>query len=109
MILNDIWKEKESGKLIELSLHSGDDYLYFDEKLVKEKKYEIFPINFTQDKNIVEIMKSETFGDRSYLYILDENTFRIHNKTYERSEDVEHILDRHANQGWDEISRKLFP
>ncbi len=90
-----IWKEKNSGKLIEFVWNSGDDYLYFDEELVKSKNFEGFPISYCGEDSIgrgnVLIMQSKTFGNRTLLYILDDNTFEIENEIFERSEDLEGV------------------
>lgn len=48
------------------------------------------------------------FVNRTIINIIDKNTIRINSNVFERSEDLKGILDRHSNQGWDEILEKLF-
>lgn len=102
MYFKDIWKEKNTGKLIEFVYHSCDMYLYFNEQLINQMKYEIFPISFIDSKKVI-IHKSETFGNNAIVQIIDENSFSIGTEIYERSIDPEGVLNRYFNQGWEKI------
>lgn len=105
--LKGIWKEIETGKLIEFNyydLYIGisnraniEEYIYFDAVLINDFKYDKMIINFVGAKNTGVIGCSKIFGAGTRFEFVDENTVIFGSKKYERSVDLAGILNLYAH------------
>jgi len=102
-----IWKESETGKLIEFNYYNWykgisnianiEEYVYFDAALINDYKYDLMVINFVGAKNTGVISCSKIFGAGTRFEFVDENTVILGSKKYERSVDLAGVLNLYAH------------
>ncbi len=93
-----IWKNKETGELIEFTYADdkpSDDYIYYDELLVKNMQKEAFGVNIIEYP-LGKIKSSRTFGCNRLFTIISNNEFIVDGKVFVRSVDKLGVLNRYT-------------